>query len=366
MSLIRNKKKILFIILIISIFSIFTLNLNTNQIYGGNTNIRYFLKYDSFKKTFSNEIKDISQAEHQYYKVYFDKRNVVKTEYHYFSQNDYIIYYFKGTDESIKEITYKDIKRDYDTFNIIKNIKEKYNINTSYLYSIIYYENGNITRSELYRNGKLIAYKKRYYETKNEVSYPKKEEHWEINYENGKDQALVYDINSEGKKQKVYDKDGYELKTVWLYDELGFYMSEDYENGKLKYYHKYYYQSETRNQLENLRLDLKDGEITKDEYKVYIKDVIRNASSVIKQIDDFKNNGDFKTRRFYTSFSTLMEIWYYDKDNNHRLTEYYNPDGHIRAIDIKNEKGITISSYDNTEVDMDFFIDIRNEITGNN
>ncbi len=336
-------------------------------VYADMTTIKYFLKYDTFKKTFSDDITEVKDKYKgvTHYVVTFDGGNVVNTEHHFFTDIDYIITYYKGVDTPLKEVTYRNINKDISMLDMVKLIEQKHNLISSFLYSKVTYTNGNFSRSELFRNGKIVAYKDRYYSKTEYISYPipTKEESWEMT-EFSKNQREKIIKNSLLQYQKVLDGKGFELKTVWLYDIFGFYKAEDYDKGELKYYHNYIYYNDSRIELKNLKSDYDYGEMTKNEYNQRRKEIIKKGcGNLIKQIDDFIGTSNiFSTRRFYTELSTLLEIRYYDKNNVNRLIEYYNTSGNISAIDIKDENGFTIDTYDSTEVDMEFFLEKRRQV----
>ena len=317
-------------------FTIVTLSIilvqYNSKMYAGEGSIRYFLQYNSFKKTFSKEItQDIDKYRCiSHYEVYFNGRSVKKTIHHFFSNNDYIVTKYWGTNTPYEEITYRNINKDLSMLEMVKNIEKNYKLKSSYLYSKVSYEDGLEKRYEMYRNGKVIAYKQRYYErTANNLKRPIREEHWELST-NSKANKTVNVRNSRGQEQKVFDGNGFELVNVWQYSRAGlFNRAEDYNDGKLTHYHIYFYYHNT---------------------------------ATIRQIDDKDADNKFNTRRFYTTFSTLMEVWYYDNDNNCRLKEFYESDGSILEIHIIDKDGNILESYDYLGKTQEFFLEKRREI----
>ncbi|MFW5799704.1 MAG: hypothetical protein ACOCV8_02720, partial [Spirochaetota bacterium] len=268
----------------------------------------------------------------------------------------------RSTDIPQKRITYKKVNRDITMLEMINLIDNKNQLNSSFLYSKSFYINGDLSKIELYENGRMTAYNKRYYHRSKIANFPLKEEHWELDITNKELKKEIYAEDSAGNKRMVFDENGFELKTVWLYDNIGFYKSEEYEDGKLQTYHIYYYYGDTRRKIQELKLLLNEGEINENEYNKRYKEAIQSVSPVISQIDDFEKDGTFNTRRFYTTFSTLMEVRYYDENNVNRLIEYYNKDGKISSIDIKNENGNVIETYSTDMVDMEFILEKRREV----
>lgn len=330
--------------------------------------IRCFLEYDSFNKVFKEEITDKIDLHKttNHYIVYFENGKVLKTEYHHFSDNEYIISYYIGTDIPNKEFIYRNLDSEnsmFELFELIEYIKKNYDLNSSFLHSIQYFDDGLFKRLEMYRNGEILSYKERFYKKIDEVIYAIREEHWELSND-PLSQTEKMTKNSLGFNQKIFDGKGNELKHVWLYDEFGFYRAEDYEKASLKYYHVYYYYGDVRKNLKSLKIQLDRGDISTEEFFKEQQELFRHRTTLIKQIDDFNYNNTFNTRRFFSTLSTLMEIRYYDKNNVNRLIEYYDTNGSITAIDIKNAQGILIETYDCFEVNYEFFLEQRQKLRG--
>lgn len=322
------------LILVIAIISLIVADTN-NSVYAGQTGVRYFLQYNSFKQTFSKEITENIQEYRNtsHYEVHFDGKNVKRTIHHFFSDNDYIITKYWGTDIPYEEITYRNINKDLSMLEMVKSIERDYNLKSSFLYSKVKYEDGLEKLYEMYRNGKVVAYKQRYYKNSRGIKRPIKEEHWELS-ENKKARSTSYIVNSRGEKQKVFDGNGFELRNVWQYNRVGlFNRAEDYKAGKLEHYHIYFYYHNT---------------------------------ATIRQIDDKDSDNKFNTRRFYTTFSTLMEVWYYDDENHSCLKEFYNSDGKILEIHILDKAGNIIESHDYLGKTQEFFLEKRREVRKNN
>ncbi len=371
MSLIKYNryKKILKVLLITVVIFL----LLSQFISADDTKTRYFLTYDSFSGTFKDEITDrINEYRNKtHYKVIFNNDTITEMQFHYFYMDLYTITYYRGVDTPLKEITYKNID-DISIMDLISSMKENYNLLSSYLYSIKYYRDGLINRTELYRNGKLVAYKQRNYVYRYHTVLPYKEEHWvRSSGDIIKEKTSIK--NSLEEDQLVYDGNGFELRTVWIYYDNDYqlfgyyYLEEDYYDGRLKYYHDIHYYEDMRDKLDANLTSLNYGEINKKEYDKRRIEILKTGNStLISRIDDYKPSGKFYTRRFYSRLSKLIEVWYYDSNNVNRLVEYYNSDGDINGIDIKDTNGYLVETYNNTEVDLTFFLKIRNEILNEN